>query len=70
MALPSFTQHLNVLEDCGLVRSEKTGRVRTYQLSPRPLRAAEKWMVAQRALWETRLDQLDNYLRKMKGKKP
>ena len=40
MALPSFTQHLNVLEGCGLVRSEKTGRVRTYQLAPRPLQAA------------------------------
>ena len=70
MALPSFTQHLNVLEVCGLVRSEKTGRVRTYELAPRPLQAAEHWMVAQRAIWETRLDQLDSYVRKMKGKKP
>ena len=70
MALPSFTQHLQVLEGCGLVRSEKTGRVRTYQLSPRPLQVAERWMVEQRAIWETRLDQLDSYLRKMKGKRP
>ena len=69
MALPSFTQHLNVLEGCGLVRSEKTGRVRTYRLVPRPLQAAEHWMVAQRAIWETRLDQLDSYLMKMKRKK-
>jgi DNA-binding transcriptional ArsR family regulator len=69
MALPSFTQHLNVLEGCGLVRSEKNGRVRTYQLAPKPLQAAEHWMVAQRMMWETRLDQLDNYLKKMKGKK-
>ena len=69
MALPSFTQHLNVLEGCGLVRSEKTGRVRTYRLVPRPLQAAEHWMVAQREIWETRLDQLDSYLMKMKRKK-
>lgn len=69
MALSSFTQHLDVLEDCGLVTSEKTGRVRTYELAPKPLQAAEHWMVAQRALWQTRLDQLDNYLKKMKGKK-
>ena len=69
MALSSFTQHLNVLEGCGLVTSEKTGRVRTYELVPKPLQAAEHWMVAQRALWQTRLDQLDNYLKKMKGKK-
>ena len=69
MALSSFTQHLNVLEGCGLVTSEKTGRVRTYELVPKPLQEAEHWMVAQRAHWQTRLDQLDNYLKKMKGKK-
>ena len=52
MALPSFSQHLHVLEQCGLVRSHKTGRVRTYQLAPRALEAAEEWMAAQRANWE------------------
>jgi len=55
MALPSFTQHLNVLEDCGLVRSHKTGRVRTYRIDPRLLKAADRWMVKHRATWETRL---------------
>ncbi len=70
MALPSFTQHLNVLELCGLVRSEKSGRVRTYELAPEPLQEAEQWMVAQRNLWQTRLDQLDSYLKKMKRRKP
>jgi DNA-binding transcriptional ArsR family regulator len=69
MALPSFTQHLNVLEDCGLVRSRKDGRVRTYQLAPQPLKVAERWMVEQRSLWERRLDQLDNYLLELKEKK-
>src|SRR6266508_4154010 len=62
MALPSFVQHLDVLEQCGLVRSRKMGRVRTYRLVPQPLRAAERWMAQQRALWERRLDQLDSYL--------
>ena len=66
MALPSFTQHLQVLENCGLVRSRKTGRVRTYQLAPQPLKVAEGWMVKQRVTWERRLDQLDNYLRELK----
>lgn len=66
MALPSFTQHLGVLEKCGLVRSKKTGRVRTYYLLPQPLKAAENWMTEQRRLWETRLDQLDSYLLTMK----
>ena len=68
MALPSFTQHLAVLEACGLVRSRKTGRVRTYQLVPKPLQAAEHWMAAQRDLWERRLDQLDAYLLTLKEK--
>ncbi len=66
MALPSFTQHLAVLENCGLVRSRKTGRVRTFQLVPQPLEAAERWMVEQRALWERRLDLLDNFLKDLK----
>lgn len=69
MALPSFSQHLQVLEKCGLVRSKKTGRVRTYTLAPRSLQAAENWMGRQRRLWETRLDQLDNYLIKLKETK-
>jgi len=66
MALPSFTQHLGVLEECGLVKSKKTGRVRSYRLVPQPLRAAERWMIEQRQMWEKRLDQLDAYLKIMK----
>lgn len=66
MALPSFSQHLGVLEHCGLVHSRKQGRTRTYRLAPRPLRAAEHWMSRQRALWERRLDQLDAYLKEAK----
>lgn len=62
MALPSFLQHLRVLEGCGLVRSSKSGRVRTYRLSPEPLKAAEGWIATQRALWGRRLDRLDTYL--------
>ena len=70
MALPSFAQHLDVLENCGLVRSRKSGRVRTYRLAPRPLEAAEHWMVTQRALWTRRLDQLDDYLNDLKEQQP
>ena len=63
MSLPSFTHHLAVLEDAGVVTSTKQGRVRTYQLAPDRLRVAEGWLVT-RALrhWERRLDQLDDYL--------
>lgn len=65
MALPSFTQHMDVLEGCGLVRSRKKGRVRTYRLVTQPLTVAEHWMATQREMWERRLDQLDSYLQEM-----
>jgi DNA-binding transcriptional ArsR family regulator len=63
MALPSFMQHLDVLEKSGLVQSHKQGRVRTYRLMPEPLREAEDWMAERRSYWSKRLDQLDQYLR-------
>jgi DNA-binding transcriptional ArsR family regulator len=62
MALPSFVQHLRVLEACGLVQSAKSGRVRTYTLAPDSLRVAEDWMSRQRAFWERRLDQFDAFV--------
>lgn len=62
MALPTFTQHMGVLERSGLVRSHKTGRVRTYELAPDALQVAEDWMASRRARWERRLDQLDDFL--------
>ena len=66
MALPSFSQHLKVLEDSGVVRSSKSGRVRTYELQPQALEAAEHWLNVHRRRWETRLDQLDDYLKTLK----
>ena len=66
MALPSFLAHLKVLEESGLVRSHKAGRVRTYQIAPGRLKLAEDWLGRQRSLWERRLDQLDAYLLLMK----
>jgi DNA-binding transcriptional ArsR family regulator len=66
MALPSFMEHLKVLERGGLVRSHKEGRVRTYELVPKQFAVAENWLARQRSLWERRLDQLDDYLMQMK----
>jgi DNA-binding transcriptional ArsR family regulator len=62
MALPTFLQHLRVLEDSGLIRSRKNGRVRTCELKPKPLADAERWMTEQLAMWTKRLDQLDDFL--------
>ncbi len=66
MALPSFQQHLRVLESCGLVSSHKQGRVRTYRLRPAPLERAAGWLDQQRRRWERRLDQLDDHLAAMR----
>ena len=66
MALPSFTQHLSMLEKSGLVKSRKSGRIRMYELAPSRLVAAEDWILDRRKLWERRLDQLDAYLLTMK----
>lgn len=66
VALPSFLEHMEILEACGLVRSRKNGRVRIWRLAPRPLEAAEGWLAEQRSTWDRRLDQLDDYLKEMK----
>jgi len=68
MKLPSFVQHLAVLERTGLVKSKKTGRVRVFRINPPRLRVAEDWLAEQRRLWEARLDQLDEYLHRLKAK--
>lgn len=70
MALPSFTQHLDVLERAGLVTSTKAGRVRTYRLQPVALDVAQGWLAEQRRLWERRLDQLDDLLQTLATTRP
>lgn len=62
MALPSFLQHLRVLERAGIVTSHKRGRTRTYQLAPGALQLAAAWLAEFRNHWERRLDQLDHLL--------
>lgn len=66
MALPSFLQHLDVLEASGVIRTTKTGRVRSCRLVPESLQGAEHWLTTQRTMWERRLDQLDSYLTEFK----
>lgn len=62
MSLPSVMQHLQVLELSGLVRSEKTGRVRTCRIEPLALRTVEQWISQRRSHWEGNLDRLGDYL--------
>lgn len=65
MALPSFMQHLQVLEAGGLISSKKRGRVRTVRVRPANLNRAANWLAEQRSVWERRLDQLDTYMKNL-----
>lgn len=62
MSMPAVLQHLKVLEDGGLVRSTKTGRVRTYRLEPTALRPVEQWINDRQRSWDRRLDRLGQLL--------
>jgi len=68
MKLPSFVQHLSVLERGRLVKSKKRGRVRTYEIAPERFRVAEDWLTTRRRLWEARLDRFDRYIKQLNEK--
>jgi DNA-binding transcriptional ArsR family regulator len=68
MKLPSFVQHLSVLERSRLVKSRKRGRVRTYEIVPQRFKVAEDWLAARREEWEARLDRFDEYVKQLKEK--
>jgi DNA-binding transcriptional ArsR family regulator len=62
MSMSAVVQHLGVLEASGLVKSEKSGRVRTCRIEPKALRSVEQWISERRTMWEGRLDRLGDYL--------
>src|ERR1700722_18811804 len=62
ISLAAVVQHVQVLEACGLVRSEKSGRTRTCTINPGVLRSAEQWITERRTQWERKLDRLGDYL--------
>jgi DNA-binding transcriptional ArsR family regulator len=62
VTLTAVVQHLQILEESGLVRTEKQGRVRTCRLETAGFRVAEQWMGERRTLWEKRLDRLGKLL--------
>lgn len=66
MQLPSFVQHLSLLERSRLVRSKKQGRVRTYEIAPEQFRVVEDWLTERRRSWEARLDRFDQYVSQLK----
>jgi DNA-binding transcriptional ArsR family regulator len=62
MSLPAVLLHLKVLEESGLVTSQKVGRVRTCRIEPQRLSQAETWVAGRRAMWERNLDRLGAFL--------
>jgi DNA-binding transcriptional ArsR family regulator len=70
VTLAAIVQHLQVLEESGVVRSEKSGRVRTCRLEPEGLKLAERWISERRGTWERRLDRLGQLLAEDDQAKP
>ena len=66
MSLPAVMLHLKVLEESGLVKSEKVGRVRTCRIEPQMLSQAERWISERRQMWERNLDRLGAFLEETK----
>jgi DNA-binding transcriptional ArsR family regulator len=66
ISLPAVLQHLKALEQSGLVRSAKKGRVRTVQLEPKALSAAESWIADRRSEWEAQLDRFETYVQALR----
>jgi DNA-binding transcriptional ArsR family regulator len=66
ISLPAVMQHLGVLEEAGLIVSEKIGRVRTVSLKLGALKGLESWAAANSRPWERKLDHLDAYLKETK----
>ncbi len=62
LTLAAVVQHLQILEDSGLVVTEKIGRVRTCRIEPKGLSVAEHWIRDRRTIWERRLDRLGDLL--------
>ena len=68
MTLTGMKKHVGVLEQAGLVRTEKVGRVRTCRLGPRRLQEETAWIERYRQLWDARLDELDKVVEEVKQK--
>ena len=65
LRLPTVMRHLSVLEEAGLIATSKDGRVRTCAIVPEALVPMRIWLDEQRAIWEARLDRLDDYVMKL-----
>ncbi len=68
MSLPAVSKHLRVLENAGLVRRKRDGRVHRLKLEAKPMQQAQAWIEEYRKFWETSFDRLDEYLKQLQTK--
>lgn len=68
MSLPAVSKHLRVLENAGLVKRKRKGRVHSLKLEAAPMKQAQAWIEDYRRFWEQRLDRLGDYLKELQAK--
>jgi DNA-binding transcriptional ArsR family regulator len=68
MSLPAVYKHLGILEEAGLITTEKEGRIRTCRLTADPMRDAVEWLEYYSRFWDQRLDALERFIKKQKKK--
>jgi DNA-binding transcriptional ArsR family regulator len=68
MSMPAVSKHLKVLERAGLIARSRDAQWRPCRLQPAPLKVVDDWLEEYRALWEQRLDRLEDYLHELQAK--
>ncbi|HSY09522.1 MAG TPA: metalloregulator ArsR/SmtB family transcription factor [Candidatus Dormibacteraeota bacterium] len=68
MSLPGVSKHLRVLENAGLIRRRRRGRVHSLKLQAAPMKQASQWIEEYRKFWEESFDRLDEYLKQLQSK--
>ena len=68
MSLPAVSKHLRVLENAGLIRRRRKGRVHRLKLEAKPMKEAQQWIEEYRKFWEESFDRLDEYLKQLQTK--
>ena len=68
MSLPAVSKHLRVLENAGLIRRRRKGRVHSLKLEAKPMQQAQAWIEEYRKFWEESFDRLDEYLKQLQTK--
>ena len=65
---PAISQHIKILQECGIIEIEKIGRERYCKIQPGNLKEVSDWIEQYKGLWEQKLDSFENYLNKLQSK--